>query len=130
MLNSPVGFKTMAYKRCWITCMAGEHPSLERSTCPWVRPPCTACLQKEVSFPRGVCSPPFLMLPLPRRRPHPSERMGKENYQPQRPSAALLVQVHPCFQTNLLKVPGHKSGPYSRSNTFSGCNTTIVSEVC
>lgn len=59
MFNSPIGFQTMGLKRCWITCMAGEHPSLERNTCPWVRPPCIVCPRTEMAFSLRSLLPTF-----------------------------------------------------------------------
>ena len=59
VLNSPIEFKTMGLKRCWITSMAGEHLSLERSTCLWVRPPCTVRPQTEMAFALRSLLPTF-----------------------------------------------------------------------
>lgn len=59
VLNSPTGFKTTGLERCWITCVDGEHPSPVCRTCPWVRPPCTVCPQREMAFASRSLLPTF-----------------------------------------------------------------------
>lgn len=48
-LIAQLGLKQWS-QRCWITCMAGERPSPECSTCPWVRSSCSICPQTEMAF--------------------------------------------------------------------------------